>query len=74
MLFWNVFALFWKKTMILKKIFLLFISIICFKTEAQKSDFATKNNFNFIGFGYSLDKTLPLINIFPILKIKKILM
>jgi Lipid A 3-O-deacylase (PagL) len=54
-----------KKAMILKKIFLLFISIICFKTVAQNSDFATKNNFNFIGFGYSVGKTLPSISIFP---------
>ena len=51
--------------MILKKTILLFISIIYFKTAAQKSDTATKNNFNFIGFGYSVGETLPSISIFP---------
>ncbi|WP_310558552.1 acyloxyacyl hydrolase [Flavobacterium sp.] len=57
--------------MILKKIFLLFIFIICFKTEAQKSDLATRKNFNFIGLGYSVGKTLPSISIFPDTKNQK---
>ena len=45
--------------MILKKTTLLLVSLISSIAVAQESNSTTKNNFNFIGVGYTMGQTMP---------------
>ena len=51
--------------MILKKTTLLLISLISSIAVEQESNSTNKNNFNFIGVGYTMGQTMPPLSIYP---------
>lgn len=57
--------------MILKKITVLLIAFIGSITIAQENDTITKNNFNFIGIGYTMGQTMAPLSIYPETKIQQ---
>ena len=57
--------------MILKKTTLLLVSLISSIAVAQESNSTTKNNFNFIGVGYTMGQTMPPLSIYPETKMQQ---
>ncbi|MGL2986306.1 acyloxyacyl hydrolase [Flavobacterium sp. RSSA_27] len=57
--------------MILKKTTVLLIAFISSITVAQERNTSSKNNFNFIGIGYSIGETMPPLSIFPETKLQQ---
>jgi hypothetical protein len=51
--------------MILKKITALLVALISSVTVAQERISATKNNYNFIGVGYTIGQTMRPPSIYP---------
>ena len=58
--------------MILKKTTVLLIALISSIAVAQESTSTTKNNFNFIGVGYTMGQTMPPLSIIQKQKCNKV--